>query len=92
MVEQFHCLTNLSFFGIPLYLYIYVDKFILTLLIYIFLMYIFSGLSMNISCVDDKSPVQIGFFKNSTGDLLLALGVLSTLYNFCNFLIIFSLM
>ena len=90
MVEQFHCLTNLSFFGIPIYLYIYVDIFILILLTYIFLIYKFSGLSMNISCVGDKSPVQIGFFTNSTGDLLLALGFLGTLYNFCNFVIIFS--
>ena len=53
---------------------------------------LFTGLSMNILYVGDKLPVQRGFFKNSAGDLLLALGFLGGLYNFCNFVIIFSLM
>ena len=39
-----------------------------------------------------KSPVQRGFFRNSTGNLLPILGFLGELYNFCNFVIIFSLM
>ena len=51
-----------------------------------------SGLSMNISSECNKSPVQRGFFKNSTGDLLPALRFLGGLYKFCNFVIIFSLM
>ena len=48
------------------------------------------GLSMNILCAGDKSPVQRSFFTNSTGDLLPALGFLDRLYNFCNFVIIFN--
>ena len=36
--------------------------------------------------------MQRGFFTNSVGDLLPALGFLGGLYNFCNFVIIFSLM
>ena len=47
---------------------------------------------MNILHVDNKLPVQRGFFANSAGDLLPALGFLGGLYNFCNFVIIFSLM
>ena len=46
---------------------------------------------MNILCAGDKSPVQGGFFTNSAADLLPAVGFLSRLYNFCNFVIIFSL-
>ena len=53
---------------------------------------IYSGLLMNILRADNKSPVQRGFFANSMGDLLLALWFLGRLYNFCNFVIIFSLM
>ena len=52
---------------------------------------LFTGLSMNILCEGDASPVQRGFIKNSTGDLLPALRFLGGLYNFCNFAIIFSL-
>ena len=51
-----------------------------------------SGLSMNILHVVDKSLMQERFFKNSTGDLLPALRFLDGLYNFCNFVIILSLM
>ena len=47
---------------------------------------------MNILRVGDKSPVQKGFFTNSTSYLLPALGFLGGLYNFCNFVVIFSLM
>ena len=47
---------------------------------------------MNILCVSNKLPLQRGFFKNSTGDVLLSLRLLSKLYNFCNIVIIFSLM
>ena len=50
-----------------------------------------SGLSMNILHVGDKSPVQRGFFANSTGDLLPALEFLGGLYNLWDFVIIFSL-
>ena len=39
---------------------------------------------MNNLCAGDKLPVQRGFFINSAGDLLPALG-------FCNFVVIFSL-
>ena len=35
--------------------------------------------------------MQTGFFKNSTVDLLPAQGFLGELYNFCNFVIRFSL-
>ena len=51
-----------------------------------------AGLSMNILHVDNKLPVQRGFFANSAGDLLPALGFLGGLHNFCNFVIIFPLM
>ena len=47
---------------------------------------------MYILRVGNKSPVQRGFFTNSTGNLLPALGFLGGLYNVCNFVIIFSLM
>ena len=47
---------------------------------------------MNILCTGDKSLVQRGFFTNSAGNLLPALGFLGGLYNFCNFVIIFCLM
>ena len=47
---------------------------------------------MNILHTGNKSPMQRGFFTNNTGDLLLTLGFLGGLYNFCNFVIIFSLM
>ena len=50
-----------------------------------------TGLSMNILCAGDKSPVQRGFFTTSADDLLATLGFLGGLYNFCNFVIIFSL-
>ena len=50
---------------------------------------LYAGLSMNILCMGDKSPVQRGFFTNSMRDLLPALGFLGGLYNFCNFVIIF---
>ena len=51
-----------------------------------------TGLSINILCTANKSPVQRGFFENSTGDLLPTLRFLGGLYNFCNFVIIFSLL
>ena len=51
-----------------------------------------SGLSMNILCTGNKSPVQRGFFKNRMGNLLPALRFLGRMYNFCNFVIIFFLM
>ena len=47
---------------------------------------------MNILRVGDKSPMQRGFFTNTAGDLLSALGFLGELSNLCNFVIIFSLM
>ena len=47
---------------------------------------------MNILWVGDKSPAQQGFFTNSAGDLLPILELLGGLYNFCNLVIIFSLM
>ena len=47
---------------------------------------------MNNLHVSNKSPVQRSFYKNSMGDLLPALRFLGELYNFCNFVIIFSLM
>ena len=40
----------------------------------------------------DKLPVQRSFFKNSVSDLLPAVRFLGGLYNFCNFIIIFSLL
>ena len=47
---------------------------------------------MNILRAGDKLPVQRGFFRNNAGNLLPSLGLLGGLYNFCNFVIIFSLM
>ena len=44
---------------------------------------------MNILRTGDKSPVQRGFFTNSTGNLLPTLEFLGGLNNFCNFVIIF---
>ena len=46
-----------------------------------------SGLSMNILCAGNKSPVQRDFSKNGAGDLLSALRFLGGVYNFCNFVI-----
>ena len=46
---------------------------------------------MNIFRKANKSPVS-SFFKNSACNLLLALIFLSWLFNFCNFVITFSLM
>ena len=46
---------------------------------------------MNILRAGNKSPMEKGFFKNSAGDLLPALRFLGGLYNFCNFVIVFSL-
>ena len=47
---------------------------------------------MSILRTGNKSPLQGGFFTNTTGDLLPTLRFLGRLYNFCNFVIIFSLM
>ena len=52
----------------------------------------YSGLWINILCAGHKSLVQECFFKNSAADLLPALRFLDGLYNFCNFVIILSLM
>ena len=52
---------------------------------------IYSGFSMNILLVGNKSPMQKGFFTYSVGNLLPAVWFLCGLYNFCNFVIIFSL-
>ena len=46
---------------------------------------------MNILHAGDKLPMQSGFSKNSACSLLPALRFLGGLYNFCNFVIIFSL-
>ena len=45
---------------------------------------------MNILHVGDKSLMQRGFFTNSMGNLMPALGFLYGLYNFCNFVIFFN--
>ena len=47
---------------------------------------------MNILHVGDKLAKQRGFLKNSMGNLLPALRFLDGLYNFCNFVIMFSVM
>ena len=47
---------------------------------------------MKILNAGDKLLMQRGFFTDSMGHLLPALGFLGGLYNFCNFVIIFSLM
>ena len=52
----------------------------------------YTGLSVNILRAGDKSPVQERFLKTSVGDLLPALRFLGGFYNFCNFVIILSLM
>ena len=51
-----------------------------------------AGLYMNILPTGNKLPVQRGFFKNDAGDLLPTLRFLGRLYNFCNFVIIFTLL
>ena len=51
-----------------------------------------SDLSINILRAGDKLPMRRCFFTNSTGDLLAAIGLPGGLYNFCDFVIIFSLM
>ena len=51
--------------------------------------YIYKGLSMNILCTGNKSPMQRGFFTNSVGDLVLALVFLA---GCIIFVIIFSLL
>ena len=51
-----------------------------------------TGLSMNILRAGDKLPAQRGFFKNGAGDLLPTLRFQGGVYNFCNFIIIFSLL
>ena len=51
-----------------------------------------TGLSVNILHAGYKTPVQRGFFTNSVSDLPPTLGFLCGLYNFCNFVIICSLM
>ena len=47
---------------------------------------------MNILHAGNKSPVQRGVSRNSADNFLPALSFLGGLYNFCNFVIIFSLM
>ena len=47
---------------------------------------------MNIFRADDKLPVQRGFFTDSARDLLPILDFLGGLNNFCNLVIMFSLM
>ena len=48
------------------------------------------GLSINVLCVDSKLSMQRVFFKNSMGNLLPVLRFPGGLYNFCIFIIIFS--
>ena len=67
-----------------MYIYTYIYIYIYNTYIYI------SGLSINILHAGDKLPVERGFFTNSMVDLLPALGFLGGIYNFCNFVIIFS--
>ena len=52
----------------------------------------YKSFSMNILCAGYKSPIQKRFLKNSVGNLFSALRFHSRLFNFCNFVIIFSLM
>ena len=47
---------------------------------------------MNILNMGNKSLMQRVFFKNRVGYLLATLRFLGGMYNFCNFVIIFSLM
>ena len=47
---------------------------------------------MNIFRAGDKLPVQRGFFTDSARDLLPVLDFLGELNNFCNLVIMFSLM
>ena len=56
------------------------------------LVVVVTGVSMNILRAGNKSPVQRGSFTNSAVDLLPALDFLGGLYNFCNLVIMFSLM
>ena len=89
--------------NIYIYIYIYTYAYIYIYCIYIYykiynILYckiIYTmytpGLSMNILHVDNKSPMQQSFFTNVAGNLLPALEFLGRLYNFCNLVIIFSL-
>ena len=47
---------------------------------------------MNILRAGDKSPMEKGLFKTGIVDLLPVLRFLGRLYNFLNFVIVFSLM
>ena len=47
-------------------------------------MFRYTGLSINILCVGNKSLVQ-GFSKDSAGDILPASRLLGGLYTFCTF-------
>ena len=47
---------------------------------------------MNVLCMGDKLPMQRAFFTKSAGDLLPTLDFLGEVYNFCNLVIMFSLM
>ena len=52
----------------------------------------YAGFSMNILYMGNKLSMQRDFFNNSTDNLLPVLNFLAGLYNFCNFVITFSLM
>ena len=88
--------VSLLFFCYQFYDYFFVTTIILPISIVTAVTNTFinvsAGLLVNILCAGDKSPVQEGFFKNSTGNLLPALRFLGGLYNFCNFVIILSLL
>ena len=54
--------------------------------------FVFSIHGFTIDQLFDKLPLQRGFSKNSAGDLVPALMFLNRPYDFCNFVIMFSLM
>ena len=62
--------------------------------VYVCICVYISGLSMKILRKDvfQRRFLKRRFFKNNAGDLLPDLRFLGGLYNFCNFVIIFSLM
>ena len=88
LIERPDIYICIIYIYICIYIHIYICIYIH---IYIYIIHIYiSGLSINILHAGDKLPVERGFFTNSMVDLLPALGFLGGIYNFCNFVIIFS--
>ena len=80
----------LKFIGIVLKIYTFLKCLKIVKTIFTKVIHVNSDLSMNVFRAGDKS--ERGFSQYISSDLLHALRFLGGLYNFCNFVIIFSLM